>query len=116
MEKTEKGRHNRKMLKCKFCDDVASVDITTVSRVCGDCVCAGKLTPVNSGSEHKAIKIFEKRTHRKYEPGFVVEAVKQVTEGGKKVSDVAESLGIHENMLRKWIKNSRDTSKQGNQI
>ena len=49
----------------------------------------------------------EKKTHRKHTKEFVADAIKQVVTGGKKVSEVAKSLGIHENMLRKWIKNSQ---------
>jgi transposase len=39
---------------------------------------------------------------RKYDRQFKEEAVKLVTEGGRSVSDVARSLGIHENLLYTW--------------
>jgi transposase len=44
----------------------------------------------------------EKRTYRKYDKEFVVQAVKQVVDEGRKVSEVARALGIHVNLLRKW--------------
>lgn len=44
----------------------------------------------------------EKRTYRKYDKEFVVQAVKQVVDEGRKVSEVARGLGIHENLLHKW--------------
>lgn len=46
----------------------------------------------------------EKRTYRKYDKEFVVQAVKQVVDEGRKVLEVARALGIHENLLRKWKK------------
>ena len=39
---------------------------------------------------------------RKYDRQFKEEAVRLATEGGRSVSDVARSLGIHENMLHNW--------------
>jgi transposase len=39
---------------------------------------------------------------RKYDKQFKEEAVRLVTEGGRKVTEVARSLGIHENLLRTW--------------
>ena len=44
----------------------------------------------------------EKRTYRKYDKEFVVQAVKQVVDEGRKVSEVARALGVHENLLRRW--------------
>ena len=44
----------------------------------------------------------ENKGHRKHDRQFKEEAVKLVTEGGRKVTDVARSLGIHENLLRTW--------------
>jgi len=42
--------------------------------------------------------------YRKYSREFKVEAVKMVTEGGHKVSEVSRDLGIHENLIYKWRK------------
>ncbi len=39
---------------------------------------------------------------RKYDKQFREEAVRLVTEGGRRVTDVARSLGIHENLLHTW--------------
>jgi transposase len=39
---------------------------------------------------------------RKYDRQFKEEAVKLVTEGGRQVTEVARSLGIHENLLHTW--------------
>ncbi len=44
----------------------------------------------------------EGRGRRKYDKQFKEEAVRLVTEGGRKVTEVARSLGIHENLLRTW--------------
>ena len=43
----------------------------------------------------------EKRTRRKYDRDFILEAVKLVQNGGK-VAEVAKNLGIHENQLYTW--------------
>ena len=42
--------------------------------------------------------------NRKYDREFKLEAVRLVAEGGRKVPEVASNLGIHENLLRTWIK------------
>jgi transposase len=39
---------------------------------------------------------------RKYDKQFKEEAVRVATEGGRSVADVAQSLGIHENLLYTW--------------
>jgi transposase len=39
---------------------------------------------------------------RKYDKQFKEEAIRLVTEGGRQVTEVARSLGIHENMLHTW--------------
>jgi transposase len=43
----------------------------------------------------------EKRTRRKYDRDFIVEAIKLVNEGGQ-VTEVASNLGIHEGLLYAW--------------
>ena len=42
---------------------------------------------------------------RKFTPEFKLEAVKLVRERGVAVRQAAADLGLHENVLRKWIKN-----------
>ena len=44
----------------------------------------------------------DKKGYRKYDRQFKEEAVRLVTEGERTVSDVARSIGIHENLLRTW--------------
>jgi len=39
---------------------------------------------------------------RNYDRNFKIEAVRLVTEGGRRVAEVARDLGIHENLLYKW--------------
>jgi len=41
-------------------------------------------------------------TYRKYDKEFKQNAVRLVIEGGRKVPEVAKSLGIHENLLYRW--------------
>jgi transposase len=41
-------------------------------------------------------------SRREFSSEFKEEAVRMVTEGGRKVADVARGLGIHENLLYKW--------------
>ena len=50
----------------------------------------------------------EKKGNRKCDKQFKEEAVKLVTEGGRKVIEVARSLGIHENLLRTWKRKHRE--------
>lgn len=42
------------------------------------------------------------RRYRKFDRDFKLEAVRLVTEGGRGVAEVARSLDIHENLLRRW--------------
>ena len=46
----------------------------------------------------------ERKGNRKHSKEFNEEAVRLVVEGGRPVIDVARGLGIHENMLGKWIR------------
>jgi transposase len=43
---------------------------------------------------------------------FKVEAVRLVVERGVKVSQAAKDLGIHENVLRKWVRDIQADLKQ----
>lgn len=43
----------------------------------------------------------EKRTRKKYDRDFILEAVKLAQDGGN-VSETARNLGVHENLLRTW--------------
>ncbi len=45
-----------------------------------------------------------KKTRRKYSDEFKDEAVKLVTDLGYKTTEAARNLGIHEGVLRRWIK------------
>ncbi len=44
----------------------------------------------------------EKSVKKHYDRDFKISAVKMVTEGGQKASEVARSLGIHPNQLYSW--------------
>ncbi len=44
----------------------------------------------------------EKRTRRQYTNDFKRDAVALVTEQGYKISEAARSLGINDNVLRRW--------------
>ena len=44
----------------------------------------------------------EKRTRRNYTEDFKRDAVTLVTEQGYKIAEAARSLGINDNLLRKW--------------
>jgi transposase len=44
----------------------------------------------------------KRRTRRKFDQEFKMEAVRLVMEGGETVASVARDLGIHENLLRRW--------------
>jgi transposase len=49
---------------------------------------------------------------RSFTPEFKLEAVKLVRERGMTVAQAARDLGLHENVLRKWV---RDTKAHGAQ-
>jgi len=42
---------------------------------------------------------------RRFTPEFKLEAVKLVKERGVAVRQAAADLGLHENVLRKWVRN-----------
>ena len=42
------------------------------------------------------------KSRRKHSREFKVEAVKQVVEKGRSVTEVADGLGVHPNMLSRW--------------
>jgi len=42
------------------------------------------------------------RERRKYDREFKIETVRLITEGGRKVSEIARDFGIHEAVLRRW--------------
>ncbi len=42
------------------------------------------------------------KSRRKHSREFKLEAVKQVVENGRSVSEVADSLGVNRNMLTRW--------------
>lgn len=45
---------------------------------------------------------------RKHDKQFKEEAIRLVTEGGRQVTEVARSLGIHENLLRTWKRKHKE--------
>jgi transposase len=49
---------------------------------------------------------------RAFSREFKVEAVRLVVERGVKVSQAAKDLGIHENVLRKWVRDIQADPKQ----
>jgi transposase len=50
----------------------------------------------------------EKKRRRKYTEEFKREAVSLITEQGYRTTDAARSLGINENVLRKWKRGFED--------
>ena len=52
----------------------------------------------------------ERKGNRKHSREFKEEAVRLVVEGGRTAVDVARGLGIHENMLHKWIRQHKEDS------
>lgn len=44
----------------------------------------------------------ESKKYRKFDSEFKLEAVRLITVGGRPVAEVARSLDVHENLLRKW--------------
>ena len=50
----------------------------------------------------------EKVKKKRYDRGFKVSAVRMVSEGGHKVSEVARSLGIEANQLYNWKRKYSD--------
>ena len=44
----------------------------------------------------------ENRKKKRFDRDFKISAVKMVTEGGHKATEVARSLGIHQNQLYSW--------------
>ena len=49
-------------------------------------------------------------TRRKFDREFKIETVRLLTKGGRKVSDVARDLDIHENVLHKWKQQYQEDS------
>jgi transposase len=47
-------------------------------------------------------------TRRKFSREFKLEAVKLVTEHGVTVAQAGKDLDVHENVLRKWVREMRD--------
>ena len=51
-------------------------------------------------------------TRKTYSSEFKVNAVRMVTEEGRRASEVARDLGIHENMIRNWTKKYQDNEEE----
>ena len=50
----------------------------------------------------------EGSARRKHDKQFKEEAIRLVTGGGRQVTEVARSLGIHENLLRTWKRKHKE--------
>jgi transposase len=50
----------------------------------------------------------ERKGHRKHSREFKEEAVRLVVHGGRPAVEVAQGLGIHVNMLHKWIRRHKE--------
>ena len=50
----------------------------------------------------------EKKGYRKYDKQFKEEAVRLATEGNRPVTEVAQGLGIHENLLHTWKRKHKE--------
>jgi transposase len=53
---------------------------------------------------------------KRYSAEFKEEAVRQVTERGYSVKEVAERLGVSEHSLYKWVRLSRPASKEASEL
>jgi len=49
-------------------------------------------------------------TRKKFDREFKIETVRLITQGNRKVSDVARDLDIHENVLHKWKQQYQEDS------
>lgn len=54
----------------------------------------------------------EKRKIKRFDRDFKISAVKMVTEGGHRASEVARSLGIHANVLHSWKRKYADNGEK----
>ncbi len=54
--------------------------------------------------------------NQRYSPEFKEEAVRQITQRGYSVREVAERLGVSTHSLYKWIKDARPVSAQADEL
>ena len=54
----------------------------------------------------------EGRKHKRFDRDFKLSAVKMITEGGHKASEVARSLDIHPNVLYSWKRKYADNGEK----
>lgn len=54
----------------------------------------------------------ERRKHKRFDKDFKLSAVKMITQGGHKASEVARSLDIHPNMLYSWKRKYADSGEK----
>lgn len=47
-------------------------------------------------------------SRRKFTPEYRAEAVALVIDSGRRVSEVAQSLGVHENTLNNWVNKAKE--------
>lgn len=57
--------------------------------------------------------MMEKRKRRKFTPEFKAEAVKQVLDEKRSVSEVAKALGVWENSLSGWVERAKADRGEG---
>lgn len=55
-------------------------------------------------------------TRRQFSREFKIEAVKLVTERGVAASQVARDLDVHENVLRKWVREQGVTTQMTSRL
>ena len=53
-----------------------------------------------------------KKKRKKYSDEFKEEAVKLFTKQGYKVTEAARNLGVHDSLLRRWIRNDNPGNSQ----
>lgn len=53
-----------------------------------------------------------KNIRRKYTPEFKQEAVALVQQSNQSISQIASSLGINDNMLRRWVKEQSEPTRK----
>ena len=51
----------------------------------------------------KPLKEAKKMSRKRYDKNYKIEAVRRAREKGKKVPELAEELGIHQNTIYKWM-------------
>jgi transposase len=61
------------------------------------------LIDIQNGWYNKTIEGGKKMSKKRYDKNYKIEVVRRAREKGKKVVELAEELGIHQNTIYKWI-------------